>query len=304
MACLGTKPRVLRRGAPIRVASAAAGSRAWSAARADRVLVSRDRLASRRGVGGLRAGPKAVSHARGVHARSSDSEASPPSTSVSGAGSKGASALQKTFHVLAFVQTFAIWFWHFTPLASYLPGASLPGFFFRYLTFCTYTLQMVYLACACVSDFAGEHKVGPRFLKATGILAGIAFTMSNVVTIMYYGIHQRFDSPIEGSHLDRPPYMNLSVHLFNAMIGWFDLLTTSNMNLCSVTIKYTYLYGLVYTVWMQFLKHYTGVFPYPFLDRLPFLVGPLAIIFTAFAVLQVIFSMGRRVRTKLGKSNE
>ncbi|QDZ18727.1 hypothetical protein A3770_02p12450 [Chloropicon primus] len=227
-------------------------------------------------------------------------ENTPPSATTS----TKASVFQKVFHVVAFIQTFSVWFWHFTPAASYLPGRQLYGLFFRYLTFCTYTLQALYYACAVVCDFAGEERVGRRFHKATGMLAGLVFTMSNVVTFMYYGVMQQFSDPIEGSNVDRPPYLNISVHLINCVTSWIDLLTTKNMSLCGDTIKATWAYGLTYTAWMHFIKNHTGKYPYPFLDKIPPVLGPLLVVFTAFFTLQFIFIVGRKIREKIGLAVE
>eukprot|EP00212_Chloropicon_laureae_P003198 CAMPEP_0197485978 /NCGR_PEP_ID=MMETSP1311-20131121/893_1 /TAXON_ID=464262 /ORGANISM="Genus nov. species nov., Strain RCC856" /LENGTH=315 /DNA_ID=CAMNT_0043028817 /DNA_START=73 /DNA_END=1020 /DNA_ORIENTATION=- len=208
------------------------------------------------------------------------------------------SMLQRVFHIVAFVQTFCVWFWHFTPAASYLPGASLFGFFFRYLTFCTFTLQNAYFACAVASD-ATPTRSGLR--RWAGVLAGMAFIMSNVVTVMYYGVMQQFPEPIEGAALDRPPYLNLSVHLFNCLIGWADLFITNNMNLSGFVLKSTYVYGIVYTAWMQFIKGYTGKYPYPFLDKLPFPVGPIAVIAIATVAIGVICLVGAKIRKLVKK---
>lgn len=49
------------------------------------------------------------------------------------------------YHV-AFLAIYAkVWVWHWTPAAAGLPGAQGFGFFFRYLTFCSFTLQLVQL---------------------------------------------------------------------------------------------------------------------------------------------------------------
>lgn len=84
--------------------------------------------------------------------------------------------MQKIFHIVAFIQTFCVWFWHFTPAASYLPGASLYGFFFRYLTFCTYTLQTVYLGCAIVSDFTNKVRAVLLCFKSDRKCFPLSFT--------------------------------------------------------------------------------------------------------------------------------
>lgn len=209
-----------------------------------------------------------------------------------------ASVLQKVFHIVAFIQTFSVWFWHFTPASSYLPAWRLYGFFFRYLTFCTYTLQTIYLGSAIISDFTDGKKFG-AFKLFSGRLAGMAFAMTNVVTVMYYGVMQQFPAPIEGSNVDRPPFLNLAVHCINAIIGWGDLLITNNMNLSKNVLKMTYLYATLYTSWMQHIKMRTGLYPYPFLDKLPFPIGPIAITAIAFVAVLAFFKIGNMVRNTL-----
>ena len=242
--------------------------------------------------------PGLAGRGRGLDSRPRSSVSDSIQNTDDGAGLR-AGALQKIFHVIAFAQTFAVWFWHFTPLASYLPGYSYFGFFFRYLTFCTFTLQMFYLGCAVVSSCFGD-KVSVRFKRVTGGLAGMAFIMSNVVTVMYYGVMQQFPSPIEGSIVDRPPFLNLSVHCFNACIGWLDLVITNNMSLSWNTNKATLVYGVVYTLWMQCIKEFTGRYPYPFLDKLPPVVGPIAIICLAFIAIAFFHTVGLKIRRKMG----
>ncbi len=132
----------------------------------------------------------------------------------------------------------------------------------------------------------------------TGTLAGVGFVMANVVTVMYYGVMQQFPAPIEGSNLDRPPYLNLSVHLFNAFIAWADLFITNNMLLSGSVMKASCIYGGVYTLWMQHIKTFTGKYPYPFLDRLPFPAGPMLVIALAFLAIVVFSKAGSKIRNK------
>lgn len=47
-----------------------------------------------------------------------------------------------------------VWLWHFTPAAEALPGARGFGWFFKYLTFYSYTLQLVQLSLCCCADLA------------------------------------------------------------------------------------------------------------------------------------------------------
>lgn len=49
------------------------------------------------------------------------------------------------YHVTFLALFGKIWSWHWTPAAANLPGAQGFGFFFRYLTFCSFTLQVIQL---------------------------------------------------------------------------------------------------------------------------------------------------------------
>lgn len=54
------------------------------------------------------------------------------------------------FHLLAFLWYTRVWTWHFTPDAAMLPGARGFGWFFKYLTFYSYTLQLLQLGLCCL----------------------------------------------------------------------------------------------------------------------------------------------------------
>jgi hypothetical protein len=56
------------------------------------------------------------------------------------------------FHSIAFSYFLRVWLWHFTDAASRLPGASGFGWFFRYLTFCSFTLQTCQLFVCTMDD--------------------------------------------------------------------------------------------------------------------------------------------------------
>jgi hypothetical protein len=67
---------------------------------------------------------------------------------------RGASILCLLFHSACLAWYISVWAWHTTPAASYLPGASGFGWFFRYLTFYSFTLQLVALLLGALDGVA------------------------------------------------------------------------------------------------------------------------------------------------------
>jgi hypothetical protein len=57
-------------------------------------------------------------------------------------------------HTVAFVWFTRVWLWHLTPAASVLPGAQGWGWFVRYLTFYSFTLQTAALGVCTADDWA------------------------------------------------------------------------------------------------------------------------------------------------------
>lgn len=52
------------------------------------------------------------------------------------------------------------WVWHTTAAAAVLPGAHGFGWFFRYLTFCSYTLQLIQLVFCCLAHLTRVRACG------------------------------------------------------------------------------------------------------------------------------------------------
>eukprot|EP01026_Neomeris_dumetosa_P005845 TRINITY_DN11770_c0_g1_i4.p1 TRINITY_DN11770_c0_g1~~TRINITY_DN11770_c0_g1_i4.p1 ORF type:complete len:632 (+),score=44.19 TRINITY_DN11770_c0_g1_i4:139-2034(+) len=64
-----------------------------------------------------------------------------------------AARLTRILHCSSAVIFLGVFLWHFTPQASLLPGANSYGWFFRYLTFCAYTLQSFWLFLCTLKSF-------------------------------------------------------------------------------------------------------------------------------------------------------
>ena len=71
------------------------------------------------------------------------------------------------FHLLAFLWFSRVWAWHLGEQASKLPGSRGFGWFFRYLTFCSFTAQTVTLALCCAAHLSMRARVA-RAVAAAG----------------------------------------------------------------------------------------------------------------------------------------
>lgn len=63
------------------------------------------------------------------------------------------------FHLLAFLWFSRVWAWHLGKQASTLPGSKGFGWFFRYLTFCSFTAQTATLALCCAAHLTMRVRV-------------------------------------------------------------------------------------------------------------------------------------------------
>ena len=186
----------------------------------------------------------------------------------------------------------------------------------RYLTFCSYTMQLVQLLVCCLAHVARGPKRKRRLTAAADALSCAVFGIANTVTALFFAIekstqvrcpraawqlagrlpprlatswqrgargpalaaaaclaghawrtlaapagcgrawwraaapprpairpHKRGRRPlqglVEGGGLERPPWLNLAVHVWNSVVAWVDLLIGEPPNhwLLSLTIR-------------------------------------------------------------------
>lgn len=202
-------------------------------------------------------------------------------------------------HTVAFVWFARVWLWHLTPAASGLPGAQGWGWFLRFLTFYSYTLQTFTLGLATADDWSKLLTGRPvsRFSRLADDLSSALFALAHVVTIMFYTIQTTTKSLVEGG-VDRPPWLNSSVHLYNSAAAWADLLTShrtfsrSSERLSSVLV-------FAYLCYIQLCRHMNGRYPYPFLRNLK---QPHGFIGTAAAGLLLFagaFRVGKAINRRV-----
>lgn len=202
-------------------------------------------------------------------------------------------------HVGALSWYLRVWLWHFTPAASTLPGCYGFGWFFKYLTFYSYTVQLVQLSLCCIADFARVvANIGPLDRLADDVSCAV-FGMANVVTLMYYGIDAATQDLVEGGVVDRPRWLGMSVHLFNTATVWLDLLLAYPRTFSKRSQHLSLSLVLAYVVWILVCSHFNGFFPYPFLNKLPWPQGFLGVAVGALLLFYLIFQLGRHLSAVL-----
>lgn len=68
--------------------------------------------------------------------------------------------LVTVFHTLCLGWWLRVWLWHTSEAALVLPGSKGLGWFFRYLTFFSFTLQLVQLFLCTVYGWSKRWQVG------------------------------------------------------------------------------------------------------------------------------------------------
>ena len=121
------------------------------------------------------------------------------------------------------------------------------------------------------------------------------FGLANVVTVMYYAIDAAGgrDSLVEGGNIARPAWLGFSVHVFNAMVAWADILTASPRTFSKRAEWLSMGTALVYNVWIVLCSYMNGAFPYPFLNDLPQPQGFLGVSGVSIVLFFVLFRCGK-----------
>ncbi|KAK9800226.1 hypothetical protein WJX73_001145 [Symbiochloris irregularis] len=176
-------------------------------------------------------------------------------------------------HVVAFGWYAYVWLWHFSPAAQHLPGSVGFGWFFKYLTFYTYTFQWIQLFICCCSDLAQGSKRQRLLDRLADDVSCAVFGLANVVTLMFYGLELATKDVEEAGLVDKPLWLGPSVHVLNSVVAWVDLLVSHPRTFSRRSMVLSLGLVCAYTVWILVCSHFNGVFPYPFLNKLPWPKG-------------------------------
>ena len=204
------------------------------------------------------------------------------------------------FHAAVFTYQATVWAWHWSPAAAALPGARGFGRFFRYLTFYSYTLQTAAFGLSAASaalPLAPRARVG--LCRAADDAACAVFGLANVVTVLYYSLEAATAAVVEGGPVARPPWLGRSVHLWNAVAAWTDLLVAHPRSFSPRAARLSHAAAGTYTAWLLVVRVASGTFPYPILNALPMPAGYVGLTATALALFAGLFALGRRLSTPL-----
>jgi hypothetical protein len=217
----------------------------------------------------------------------------------------------------------AVWIWHLTPAASVLPGASGYLWFCRYLTFYAFSLQLAAQALAVAHDGrrlwlggaapSRAAAVGAKGNKADKaphrrllLLARWAddlgcsvFCFAHVVTLMFHAIQSATGGrAVEGAHIDRPPWLDASVHRLNVAAAWLDvavLTPRGGRSFSRSGERASALLASLYCALLLAARLLNGAFPYPFMNAMAQPKGYLVVCGVGLLIFVAAFKLGRLV---------
>ena len=196
---------------------------------------------------------------------------------------------------LGWMLLFTVWVFHFTPKAQELPGARKYGWFFRYLTFNGLTMQVVQLSVCNLADlFPGA----PALTRWADDLSCMAFPIATTVTVLFYSIHFLLGMAVEDPNVPRLAVVELSVHIFNSVIMWTEmLLSRESRTFSRRAATGCTAFAAFYLTWVSVVKLVDGTYPYPVLEKLGYPYGAVGIKLGGIAVFRGMFEVGRLLTT-------
>ncbi|CAL8468421.1 g7961 [Coccomyxa elongata] len=209
--------------------------------------------------------------------------------------------LAAIFHTVALSWYLYVWTWHFTSdTAKVLPGASGFGRFFRYLTFYSYTLQLIQLLASFCCHLPKALRI-PAAEKFADDLSCAVFGLANVVTCMFYLIDAATSDVVEGGKVDhqRPPWLGVSVHFINSVVAWLDILLSHPRSFSRRSQNLSIGLVIFYLHWILLCSFMNGSFPYPFLNKLPQPQGFIGVSVGGVCLFVSLFRLGKWLMTPI-----
>jgi hypothetical protein len=114
---------------------------------------------------------------------------------------------------------------------------------------------------------------------------------------MFHVIHFTTKSVVEGR--ERPAWLNLSVHVLNTAVVWADLAVAPQRTFSPRSERLSVALVSTYICWLFVQKQALGLYPYPFMNKLPEPHGFLYVVGFGVAVFAVMFRVGRALNARL-----
>lgn len=195
-------------------------------------------------------------------------------------------------HILGFCVYASVFMWHFSARASTLPGAAGYGWFFKFLTFWGWTLQMVQFLVVSLSLLTPKERSWYSPLaRLADDLSCLAFCAATTVTVQFYVLQLITGGLVERTS-DRPPWLGVTVHLANSVFAWLDIAVSSKRSFSKRSKLMGIAFCFCYCLWILACRHMNSKFPYPFLNALPFPLGFVGIMFATMIVFYIVNVLG------------
>ena len=179
-----------------------------------------------------------------------------------------------------------------------LPGATGFGWFFRYLTFCSYTLQLIQFALCVLCRILPSQRARLATSIAADRLACALFGLANMISAMFYTIENAggkglIDAAGRGA---KPWWLAETVHALNSVIAWIDLFLVEDRTFHGHSKVLIVMFIVGYCSWALIVKHVYGAFPYPLMTLLPFPWGFVGLAAVASCIILLVFELGKRLK--------
>jgi len=206
--------------------------------------------------------------------------------------------LRWLFHVTATLYLARVWVWHVSSESAGRSTRQLFGGYFRYLTICCLTVQVLQLTAVTLVDLTPKG-VRLRLKRIADDLSCMVFVLANCVTLLFYAIETLQPGGIINKDLGMPvAWINYSVHIVNSIVAWTDIVICHPRRFSWRAFGMMVVFGGGYSSWAYFIKCKTGKYPYGFLNKLPHPHGFFIMIPICAVLMSCLFLFGKFISSQ------
>lgn len=169
-------------------------------------------------------------------------------------------ALRAALHFTLLVLFALTWSWHLTPQANKQEVAKKDGWFWNYLTFYSFTFQVVQWAVTLLADVSGNATLE----RLGNDVSCSVFGVATFVTICYYVM--LFTGAIVNEK-GVPAWVSPVLHTGNSIALWLDFYMCRRQRTFSGRALTISVVGVsCYLVWCHITRELNGEYPYAFMN--------------------------------------